>query len=103
MKQRRCSVAEQGQKAAVEYLTAEEVSEKLRVAYVTVLKWMKHGYRGRKLRAIRAGSQYRTTQAWVDEHVDYMTKQAEQGDTEDRLATDRGESSADRELAKLGM
>lgn len=42
--------------------TIEEVSEKLRVAYLTVYRWIKAG----KLEALKAGRQYRITQQALD-------------------------------------
>lgn len=49
------------------YYTIEEVSEMLKVAYMTVYRWIKAG----KLEAIKAGKQYRISKTSLDK---YLTK-----------------------------
>lgn len=48
-----------------EFYTIEEVSIKLRVAYLTVYRWIKAG----KLDALKAGRQYRITQKSLDKFL----------------------------------
>jgi hypothetical protein len=90
-------VTDQGQEPR---LTPKEVADNLRVSYVAVIKWMKYGFRGVRLRAIKAGSQYRTYQKWVDE---FLAATNEPAATDEQPESDRGPSAADKRLAELGM
>lgn len=45
-----------------EYYSIEEVAEKLKVAYLTVYRWIQAG----KLKALKAGKQYRIKKADLD-------------------------------------
>jgi len=47
------------------YYTIEEVAEMLRVAYMTVYRWIKAG----KLDAIKAGKQYRISEKCVNDFI----------------------------------
>jgi len=47
------------------YFTIEEVAENLRVAYLTVYRWIKAG----KLEALKAGRQYRITLKALDQFL----------------------------------
>lgn len=47
------------------YYTIEEVAEMLRVAYMTVYRWIKAG----KLGAIKAGKQYRISEKCVNDFI----------------------------------
>ncbi len=49
------------------YYTIQEVSEMLKVAYMTVYRWVKSG----KLEAVKAGKQYRISKTYLD---NYLTK-----------------------------
>jgi excisionase family DNA binding protein len=94
-------VTDQGQdQSQQQRLTPKEVADNLRVSYVAVVKWMKYGFRGVRLRAIKAGSQYRTYQKWVDE---FLAATNEPEATDERPGSDRGPSEADERLARLGM
>jgi len=44
------------------YYTIEEVAKMLRVAYMTVFRWIHSG----KLEALKAGKQYRITKAGIE-------------------------------------
>lgn len=48
------------------YLTIEEVAETLRVAYMTVYRWIKAG----KLEAIKAGKQYRISEKSLNNFIE---------------------------------
>ncbi|HRN69735.1 MAG TPA: helix-turn-helix domain-containing protein [Candidatus Woesebacteria bacterium] len=50
----------------VEYYTLEEVSEMLKVAYLTVYRWVRSG----KLEAVKAGKQYRVSQIQLDKFLE---------------------------------
>jgi excisionase family DNA binding protein len=50
------------------YYTIDEVAEILKVAYMTVYRWIKSN----KLEAVKAGKQYRVTQS----HLDKFLKQS---------------------------
>lgn len=45
-----------------QYLTIDEVAAKLKVAYLTVYRWIKAG----KLNSVKAGKQYRIKQSELD-------------------------------------
>lgn len=47
------------------YYTIEQVAEMLRVAYMTVYRWIKAG----KLEAIKAGKQYRISEKCVNDFI----------------------------------
>ncbi len=49
-----------------QYYTIEEVAEMLKVAYMTVYRWIKAG----KLDAVKAGKQYRIKQSKLDKFLD---------------------------------
>lgn len=53
-----------------ELFTIEEVAEKLRVAYLTVYRWIKAG----KLEALKAGRQYRIKQEALDRFLNQNSK-----------------------------
>jgi excisionase family DNA binding protein len=48
------------------YYTIEEVAEMLRVAYMTVYRWIKAG----KLEAIKAGKQYRISETQLSKFLE---------------------------------
>jgi excisionase family DNA binding protein len=48
-----------------EYYSIEEVAEKLKVAYLTVYRWLQAG----KLKALKAGKQYRIKKVDLDEFL----------------------------------
>lgn len=52
------------------YFTIEEVAENLRVAYLTVYRWIKAG----KLEALKAGRQYRITPKALDQFLQNKNK-----------------------------
>lgn len=45
-----------------QYYTIEEVAKMLKVAYLTVYRWIRSG----KLKAIKAGKQYRVKRVWLN-------------------------------------
>lgn len=47
------------------YLTIQEVAETLKVAYLTVYRWIQSG----KLEAVKAGKQYRIKQSQLDQFL----------------------------------
>lgn len=49
----------------VEYYSIHEVAEKLKVAYLTVYRWIK----AKKLKAIKAGKQYRIEKLELDKFI----------------------------------
>lgn len=53
-------------------LTPQDVTKLIPfvVSYVTVTRWMREGYKGIKLRAVRFGSKWATTRALVNEFID---------------------------------
>lgn len=48
-----------------QYYTIQEIAEQLKVAYLTVYRWIKEG----KLEAVRAGKQYRIRQSDLDKFL----------------------------------
>lgn len=52
------------------YYTIEEVAEMLRVAYMTVYRWIKAG----KLEAVKAGKQFRISEKCLQDYLDSNTK-----------------------------
>ncbi len=53
-----------------EYYTIEEVATTLKVAYLTVYRWIKLG----KLKAIKAGKQYRVNREDLDKFTEIRQK-----------------------------
>lgn len=53
-----------------EYYTIEEISRMLRVAYLTVYRWIQDG----KLKAIKAGKQYRIKQYDLNNFTSYKNR-----------------------------
>jgi excisionase family DNA binding protein len=53
-----------------EYYTIEEVSKMLKVAYMTVYRWIRSG----KLGAVKAGKQYRVSKKCLNEFIEKSTK-----------------------------
>lgn len=49
-----------------QYYTIEEVAEMLKVAYLTVYRWIQAG----KLKAVKAGKQYRIKKEDVDKFLE---------------------------------
>lgn len=49
-----------------QYYTIEEVSKMLRVAYLTVYRWIQSG----KLHAVKAGKQYRIKKTVLDQFIE---------------------------------
>lgn len=47
------------------FLTAKEISEKYKVSYITVFRWIKSG----KLKAFKVGKQYRIKQVDLDQFI----------------------------------
>jgi excisionase family DNA binding protein len=52
-----------------EYYSIEEVAEMLKVAYLTVYRWIKSG----KLQAVKAGKQYRISKTSLDKYLNENT------------------------------
>ncbi|WKZ27744.1 MAG: helix-turn-helix domain-containing protein [Candidatus Dojkabacteria bacterium] len=48
------------------YLTIEEVAEKLKVAYITVYRWVRTG----QLKSVKAGKQHRIKQTDLDNFLE---------------------------------
>ena len=48
-----------------QYYTIEEVAKMLKVAYLTVYRWIRAG----KMKAVKAGKQYRITQSELDKFL----------------------------------
>ena len=48
-----------------EYYTIQEVADKLKVAYLTVYRWIQAG----KLEAVKAGKQYRITKENLEKFI----------------------------------
>jgi len=48
-----------------EYYSIEEVAKRLKVAYLTVYRWVRSG----KLPAVKAGKQYRITKHELDQFI----------------------------------
>lgn len=55
------------------FYTIEQVAEMLQVVYLTVYRWIQDG----KLKAVKAGKQYRIRQSDLDKFLE--TKENEQG------------------------
>lgn len=53
-----------------EYYSIEEVAKTLKVAYLTVYRWIKSG----KLRSFKAGKQYRINKEDLTNFMDIQTK-----------------------------
>ena len=53
-----------------QYYTIEEVAKTLRVAYLTVYRWIQSG----KLTALKAGKQYRIRRYDLDSFTNYKSK-----------------------------
>ncbi|MFW5719800.1 MAG: helix-turn-helix domain-containing protein [Candidatus Dojkabacteria bacterium] len=49
-----------------QYYTIKEVAETLKVAYLTVYRWVKDG----KLKSVKAGKQYRIKQSQLDNFLE---------------------------------
>jgi putative resolvase len=49
-----------------QYYTIEEVAKMLKVAYLTVYRWIKAG----KLKAVKAGKQYRIERSALDKFIE---------------------------------
>lgn len=49
----------------IEYFTLEEVADMLKVAYLTVYRWVRSG----KLEAVKAGKQYRIEKKELDKFL----------------------------------
>lgn len=49
----------------IEYFTLEEVADMLKVAYLTVYRWVRSG----KLEAVKAGKQYRIEKSKLDKFL----------------------------------
>lgn len=50
------------------YYSIEEVAVMLKVAYLTVYRWVQ----AKKLRALKAGKQYRIKKADLDNYIKYL-------------------------------
>lgn len=48
------------------FYTLEEIAQKLRVSYMTMYRWVKDG----KLKAVKAGKQYRVKQSELDKFLE---------------------------------
>lgn len=53
-----------------QYYTIQEIAEQLKVAYLTVYRWIKEG----KLEAVRAGKQYRISAKALDKFLSNKPK-----------------------------
>lgn len=50
-----------------QYYTIEEIAEMLKVAYLTVYRWIRSG----KLNAVKAGKQYRISKSNLDSFLEF--------------------------------
>lgn len=50
-----------------EYYSIQEVADKLKVAYLTVYRWIQSG----KLKAVKAGKQYRIKMSDLDKFINF--------------------------------